>query len=351
MPSAWVSSFRLRIGDIGWTKRFAHPPSLYPYFSPPSYESSIPLLTYSAHDTTSTPRAMAPKTRNLFLVFVHGFKGDNDTFGEFPRHLAKILQGAVPSDIRVWPIIYPQYETAGELSTAMELFKTFLIPYLDERYKEPGSEKSGDKRKRAKPGENAAILVGHSMGGILIAETVLNLQPAQQAQILGVLAFDTPYLGLNPNILTNATDRGISQVKSIYNTISTVTSVGSSIVSTATSALGSLQKTTPTPASGPITAMPVMSDNSPGSWLSWALSSGYGTWALGAGAVAATTAAATIAYNKREMLPSWSWIEAHLRFVKVLFEPNGLIARLGMSLLPLAFWRSQTNLYQVCYSA
>lgn len=69
-------------------------------------------------------------TRTLLLCFIHGFKvsepetrakrmliifkGDDDTFRTFPSDLQKSVVSKLP-DHNVESIVYPKYETRGEL--------------------------------------------------------------------------------------------------------------------------------------------------------------------------------------------------------------------------------------------
>lgn len=61
------------------------------------------------------------------------------------------------------------------------------------------------------------VLAGHSMGGMVAASTVLDLDTFHEAyslelhHIKGILAFDTPLLGIEPNLLANAAD-GYTQI-------------------------------------------------------------------------------------------------------------------------------------------
>lgn len=60
----------------------------------------------------------------LVLCFVHGFKGGNDTFGAFPEHLKSLVKHGLPHvDVRI--IIYPKYETRGQLDECVHRFKTW----------------------------------------------------------------------------------------------------------------------------------------------------------------------------------------------------------------------------------
>lgn len=45
----------------------------------------------------------------LLVVFVHGFKGTDETFGEFPNRLQHIL-AETTSDVSVECVVFPAYE-------------------------------------------------------------------------------------------------------------------------------------------------------------------------------------------------------------------------------------------------
>lgn len=46
------------------------------------------------------------------------------------------------------------------------------------------------------------VLLGHSMGGLLAAEAAfyLDLHPSTNHQVIGIVALDTPFLGLHPHV-------------------------------------------------------------------------------------------------------------------------------------------------------
>lgn len=53
------------------------------------------------------------------------------------------------------------------------------------------------------------IVLGHSMGGLLAAEAATDLTVRQgnskQRRIIGVVAFDVPYLGMHPHVVSART--------------------------------------------------------------------------------------------------------------------------------------------------
>jgi len=64
---------------------------------------------------TSSPTnesTLAESSSNLLLViFIHGFKGSDNTFKEFPKRLQHILSEGI-DDIRVESIVFPAYEVS-----------------------------------------------------------------------------------------------------------------------------------------------------------------------------------------------------------------------------------------------
>jgi len=64
---------------------------------------------------TSSPTnesTLAESSSNLLLViFIHGFKGSDNTFKEFPKRLQHILSEDI-DDVRVESIVFPAYEVS-----------------------------------------------------------------------------------------------------------------------------------------------------------------------------------------------------------------------------------------------
>lgn len=142
------------------------------------------------------------------------------------------------------------------------------------------------------------ILISHSMGGIIAAESLFSMidnNDPIHSSILGILAFDTPYLGLNPPVL--------------HRTISTR-------VNTITSAVNSAREWVPQGlfASKQVTTT-TATKNAPAK-SSW----GWGKTIAAAGAGVAAVGA--LGYFAKDPVVN------HLQFVKVLYKPDELARRM-----------------------
>ena len=72
----------------------------------PNEAGSLSPSTGHAHGTESErPDVTDP----LLVVFVHGFKGTDETFGAFPQRLQHILTETIPQ-VSVDCIVFPAYE-------------------------------------------------------------------------------------------------------------------------------------------------------------------------------------------------------------------------------------------------
>ncbi|KDN67575.1 hypothetical protein CSUB01_03629 [Colletotrichum sublineola] len=180
--------------------------------------------------------------RTLLLCFVHGFKGNNNTFQDFPNvshfsasaRLDVDLIGPPPQDLkrsvtkqlpdhRVESIVYPQYETKGELAQATEAFLSWLKEQVME-VRKANVEKPWPPKDR----EVGVILVAHSMGGFVAADALFlavneraNSNPSEDDPIFpliqGILTFDTPYNGLARSMFVYGGFSNYQKVSSVFN--------------------------------------------------------------------------------------------------------------------------------------
>jgi hypothetical protein len=198
------------------------------------------------------------------------------------------------------------------------------------------------------------ILIGHSMGGIVAADTILaltsdtaidsshdNSTPAKAEfnsfmfpYIQGVLAFDTPYLGISPGVVAHGAEEH-------YNTASSALTQLSGL----TGALWGGKVATEEEAKDkkPVAALPAPSASNTlvSPWQKW------GKIAMYAGAGAAVAAGGTAAYlNRDHITGGWSWVGSHLEFVGCLMKGEELKKRVsGMVALKNELHVGFGNLY------
>ncbi|PVV03817.1 hypothetical protein BB560_001703 [Smittium megazygosporum] len=114
-----------------------------------------------------TEKSAQPQT-DLVLVYVHGFKGSQDSFEDFPEFFESSLTESLPG-MKIHSLIYPTYETRRELRLAVEDFSSWLTDSLYDLFLKNAS---GFKNKNIK-----IALLGHSMGGLLITDAAMELNP------------------------------------------------------------------------------------------------------------------------------------------------------------------------------
>ncbi|KAI9883102.1 MAG: hypothetical protein M1823_005140 [Watsoniomyces obsoletus] len=197
------------------------------------------------------------------------------------------------------------------------------------------------------------------MGGIVAAETVLDIisdSPLTQSQTLdgsqhgfmfpyiqGILAFDTPYLGISPGVVAYGAEGHYHTASTTFTQLSSLLGTGggssswwSAGKSTETSqtrnAAASPGNNGPVPIKGllpaPVTPPPgpTPPDQDAAATPAWQR---WGKLAMYAGAAGAVAAGGAAAYLKREQITQgWSWVGGHLEFVGCLVRGEELRTRL-----------------------
>jgi hypothetical protein len=172
------------------------------------------------------------------------------------------------------------------------------------------------------------------MGGIVAADTVLALTSDHSVSstgstpdaslnslmfpyVQGVLAFDTPYLGISPGVVAHGAEEHYNAASSALTQLSGLT--GAFWGSKAASAPAEKENK-----KEPVAALPAPStaDASVPAWQKW------GKIAMMAGAGAAVAGGGMAAYINREQITSgWSWVGSHLEFVGCLMRGEELQKR------------------------
>jgi len=247
-------------------------------------------------------------------------------------------------------VTYPKYETRGDLHECVARFRDWLLERVIDL-----EVANGTPSPTIDPSVRT-ILIGHSMGGIVAADTVIGLanekpiphdagdssqtgsgtgayQPPPPEclntlmfpYIQGVLAFDTPYLGISPGVVAHGAESHYNNAAAAISQLSGLSTVfwGS----------GSKDQQKPAPGSKqqPIGALPSPADDK--SKDEKAKGGGWGNWgkmAMYAGAAGAVAAGSAAAYMNREHITTgWSWVSSHLEFVGCLARGEELKNRVS----------------------
>lgn len=162
--------------------------------------------------------------RILLLCFIHGFKGDDDTFRDFPKHLKDTVTSNL-LDHHVASVVYPKYETKGELAQTTEAFLEWLKERVMELRKEHLQAPWPPTDRNV-----GVILVAHSMGGFVASDTLFRILDERRRNaesenptgpifpmIQGILAFDTPYNGLARSMFVYGAFSNYQKVSNVFN--------------------------------------------------------------------------------------------------------------------------------------
>ncbi|CCM04049.1 uncharacterized protein FIBRA_06208 [Fibroporia radiculosa] len=244
----------------------------------------------------------------VLVVFIHGFKGTDSTFAAFPERLQHILSETI-QNVLVECVVFPAYETKGDLSEAVIRFADWLTTLTVQR--EVANGLGGGA------GKASIVLCGHSMGGLLAADAVIEFvqtRPDQSAplwpRIVSCIALDTPYLGLHPHVFKNSATQVVSYAQSARSAFSSFQSFAS-------------KQTTTTATRAAIGPESSGASASVSAWQKWAPAA----YAVG-GAVIAGAAAGAAYYKRDDLGAGYKWATDHMKYVGNLWDEHTLHKRL-----------------------
>ncbi|KAG8731886.1 hypothetical protein FRC11_001779 [Ceratobasidium sp. 423] len=306
-----------------------------------SNENSQNLPSTEVKSGTSTALVTLPPPELVLCIFIHGFKGTDSTFGAFPARVGHLVEQVLkvgrglgesldddlvvepepatlrPGNVTVECLVFPAYETKGELQEAVERFVDWLTALTVQ--KEVAHHLKGGS------GKAKIVLCGHSMGGLIAAEALLSIarwRPDKDAPlwpwIVGIIAFDTPYYGLHPSVFSNSASKAADYVSAAQQAFSAFNSFRPAS-----------SKPTSQPAPAAIMAPPTIAQHSkPTSpWATWIPAVG--------GAIIAGAAAAGTAYWKRNEVAQYgiqvagvgTWLRDHMQYLGNLWDEETLRLR------------------------
>ncbi|KAF5390037.1 hypothetical protein D9757_003866 [Collybiopsis confluens] len=268
-------------------------------------------------DSTGNPLAVVNVPSDLLLViFIHGFKGDNDTFAKFPERLQHILNETVPN-CKAECLVFPVYE-----NEAVVRFSDWLTELTVMREVAHGG--GAGKAKIVLCGHRQSVISEtwnhlHPMGGLLAADSIIEFyktRPDTKAplwpKIVACIAFDTPYYGLHPYVFKNTATKAAEYANAAK-------AVGSAIWGSFASNNASSSSSSSQPVAANIA--PPSSGNTSG-WAKWAPAA----YTVG-GALVAGAAAGGAYWHRQDIGVAHTWATDHMKYVRTLWDEEALRRR------------------------
>ncbi|KAI9745851.1 MAG: hypothetical protein M1818_000532 [Claussenomyces sp. TS43310] len=292
---------------------------------------------------------MSHPKRTLLLCFIHGFKGDAETFYDFPADLRAVVSEKLDED-HIETVVYPKYETRGDLAECSVIFVDWLKEQVV-NIRKKRSEKPWPPTDRSV----GVVLVAHSMGGFVASDALFSILNERRDKneennvmfplIQGILAFDTPYNSLARSMFVYGGFSQYQKVSSVWN-----------MMSAASAGLYSMKTIGGTSSTNALRSTPATKQSN--AWKLWqSVTVRSGTaGAIAAGGVAAYVNRGAIlnsaknlnknsikegyaqgydmlgqglAYINRDSLGhSFAWLSSHLKFVGALLKQKELNQRL-----------------------
>ncbi|KAG8743960.1 hypothetical protein FRC10_011034 [Ceratobasidium sp. 414] len=301
--------------------------------------------TSEAIDEPNTTLIIVPPPELVLCIFIHGFKGTDSTFGAFPHRVGHLveqvlnagrgyadndnldldLEGPEPegpaSKAMVECLVFPAYETKGELKEAVERFVDWLTTLTVQ--KEVAHSLAGGS------GKAKIILCGHSMGGLIAADALLSIarwRPEKNAPLWPWILYshapyDTDiyvveqYYGLHPSVISNSAAKAVDYASAAQQAFAAFNSLRPSPVPTQPTRAAIL----PPPSASQATKS----------------ASPWSTWVPAVGGALLAGAAAGTAYWKRKEVVEYgaqvagvgAWLKDHMQYIGNLWDEKALAGR------------------------